>query len=180
MTRSQHIEDALRNLLAQIELHTDCMTGDVNGDYLVDWMDEAEQALNRPNDRLPEMKKMLGERAVCAELMQRAVAVLHTLDGADLDDEQDLRDLQEKLERMALHLRGVDQAINVYGGVWIDASKDLPDADTTVLVTTLGCTDPVWLGFYNGEMWMSVESIVIEVTHWAELPLAPGGVMERA
>ncbi len=61
-----------------------------------------------------------------------------------------------------------------FGGRWIDVNEALPDADTTVLIVAPSCTEPVWLGFYNGELWMSVEGIVIEVTHWAELPIAPG------
>lgn len=40
------LEDALRNLVAQIELATDCMTGTIDANSLVDWVEEAEEALN--------------------------------------------------------------------------------------------------------------------------------------
>ena len=54
-----------------------------------------------------ELERLRGERAVFAELMDDAAMVLHTIDGDDDDEEQKLRDLQARLERMALHVRGL-------------------------------------------------------------------------
>ena len=54
-----------------------------------------------------ELERLHGERAVFAELMDEAAMVLHTIDGDDDDEERKLRDLQERLERMALHVRGL-------------------------------------------------------------------------
>lgn len=41
--RELQLEEALRNLLAQIELHTDCMTGQIESDALIDFVEEAEE-----------------------------------------------------------------------------------------------------------------------------------------
>ncbi len=60
-----------------------------------------------------------------------------------------------------------------FGGSWIDAGKELPDAETTVLVCIRNADEPVWLGYYNGEEWKDVEGMAIDVTHWAEMPLPP-------
>lgn len=67
-----------------------------------------------------------------------------------------------------------------FGGSWIDASKELPDAETTVLICIKDAGEPVWLGYHNGDEWKDVEGMVIEVTHWAEIPLAPGETVEGA
>jgi hypothetical protein len=40
--RELQLEEALRNLLAQIELHTDCMSGQIEFEALEDFVDEAE------------------------------------------------------------------------------------------------------------------------------------------
>lgn len=67
-----------------------------------------------------------------------------------------------------------------FGGSWIDAGKELPDAETTVLVCIKGANEPVWLGYHSGERWLDVEGFVIEVSHWAEIPLAPSETVEGA
>ena len=54
-----------------------------------------------------ELERLHGERTVFAELMYEAAMVIHTIDGDDDDEERKLRDLQERLERMALHVRGL-------------------------------------------------------------------------
>jgi hypothetical protein len=41
-SRALQLEEALRNLLAQIELHTDCMSGQIEFEALEDFVDEAE------------------------------------------------------------------------------------------------------------------------------------------
>ncbi len=58
------------------------------------------------------------------------------------------------------------------GFQWVDATEELPDADITVLVA--GDFDgQVWLGYFDGEDWQSVEGGKIDVTHWAEVPSPP-------
>lgn len=63
---------------------------------------------------------------------------------------------------------------------WHRADEGRPDADLVVLVafdpdTVQG--EPVWLGTWNGDEWVSVDSGVFEegVTHWADVPHGPGG-----
>ena len=53
---------------------------------------------------------------------------------------------------------------------WIDVNDEMPDSDLTVLVFTGGET---WLGYFDGNVWQSVEAGAIEVTHWMELPEGP-------
>lgn len=56
---------------------------------------------------------------------------------------------------------------------WKDVNKELPDADETVLIATIDNTEPVWLGYYDGERWLDVEGIPVNVSHWAPMPEAP-------
>jgi hypothetical protein len=58
---------------------------------------------------------------------------------------------------------------------WNDAQKILPDADECVLVFSPENDEPVWIGFYDGEQWVSDGCIAYEtpVVAWAHLP---GGV----
>lgn len=118
-SRDLLLEEALRNLIAQIELHTDCMDGTIDSNVLVDWVDEAEEVLGY---------------GVTPEYAAKAQHFIN---------------------------------------VWIDASTELPDAETTVLVCIRGASEPVWLGYYNGDEWKDVEGMVIDVTHWAEIPEPP-------
>jgi hypothetical protein len=61
-------------------------------------------------------------------------------------------------------------------------SEKLPQKDLIVLVALADPTDltgpeneitPVWLGYWNGEEWLSVEGDSIQVTHWMLLPESP-------
>lgn len=56
---------------------------------------------------------------------------------------------------------------------WKDVNQELPDADETVLVATIDNTEPVWLGYYDGERWLDAEGIPVNVSHWAPMPEAP-------
>ena len=56
------------------------------------------------------------------------------------------------------------------------ASGVLPDADMTVMVETIGCEEPVWLGCLDGEQWRDVDGMPIEVLAWADLPLGTRGI----
>ena len=61
--------------------------------------------------------------------------------------------------------------------IWWRKAEDLPDADQTVLVATSpvssACSEPVWLGYWDGECWRDVVDDPIDVTHWAPLPEGP-------
>jgi len=53
---------------------------------------------------------------------------------------------------------------------WISVGDILPDSDMTVLINTPRSSEPVWLGFFDGECWRNIEGFPIDVTHWAEMP----------
>lgn len=58
---------------------------------------------------------------------------------------------------------------------WISVKAALPDDDITVLVATIGCDEPVWLGWYESESnsWCAVDATPIKVSHWMPLPEEP-------
>lgn len=58
---------------------------------------------------------------------------------------------------------------------WNSVVDRLPDSDQTVLIACISGTEPVWLGYHNGEEWLTVEGESVSVTHWADMPDGPGG-----
>jgi hypothetical protein len=60
---------------------------------------------------------------------------------------------------------------------WHDASVEVPDADTTVLVQSPDGSEPVWVGFYDELGWHHAEHPLstITVAYWAHLPEGPIG-----
>jgi hypothetical protein len=65
---------------------------------------------------------------------------------------------------------------------WIAVKDQLPDSDTTVLVYAPAALDePVWLGYHDGESWVSVtgamygteDEIAESVLAWAQIPKGP-------
>ena len=60
---------------------------------------------------------------------------------------------------------------------WVDVRDSLPDAEITVLIHAPNASEPVWLGFHDGEFWRSVDAVALvgtnKVTHWADLPGPP-------
>jgi hypothetical protein len=56
---------------------------------------------------------------------------------------------------------------------WKDAATHTPDADTTVLIHCPAEDEPVWMGYFDGEEWRSVEGVPVEVTDWADMPEGP-------
>lgn len=60
---------------------------------------------------------------------------------------------------------------------WIDAQKERPDAERTVLIHCTCSEDPIWFGWWDGEMWCDIAGDPLApafVTHWAEFPEPPG------
>ncbi|ODU25018.1 MAG: hypothetical protein ABS95_01175 [Verrucomicrobia bacterium SCN 57-15] len=54
---------------------------------------------------------------------------------------------------------------------WKDVSKEMPDADTVVLIHSPTADEPVWIGYHDGECWREVGSEqASNVTLWAHLP----------
>ena len=64
---------------------------------------------------------------------------------------------------------------------WKAVTDELPDAETTVLVYAPGADEPVWLGYYDGDDWLTVdhriygepEDVDALVTAWAPMPSGP-------
>jgi len=56
---------------------------------------------------------------------------------------------------------------------WIDASQQLPDDETTVLIAL--DDGEVWTGYHEGDQWfyVSADPLGARVTHWMELPEPP-------
>ena len=48
-----------------------------------------------------------------------------------------------------------------------------PDSDTTVLLFDPAASEPVWLGYLDGEIWRFVDGIPATPTHWGEVPKGP-------
>lgn len=53
---------------------------------------------------------------------------------------------------------------------WHTPAERLPDADLTVIVRTVDCEEPVWLGALDGDQWRDVDGMPITVVRWADLP----------
>lgn len=57
---------------------------------------------------------------------------------------------------------------------WYDPAALMPDPDTTVVVRiALPDGEPVWLGYYDGMEWQSVDGNPIDVLAWADMPGGP-------
>jgi len=58
---------------------------------------------------------------------------------------------------------------------WYDVRIAMPDADATVLVYAPESTEPIWLGYFDGECWRDVSADAYEhpVTHWMDIPEPP-------
>lgn len=57
--------------------------------------------------------------------------------------------------------------------VWHEvANGDLPDADMTVLVRMRDVdAEPVWLGYWTGEVWREASGLEVDVVRWADMPV---------
>ena len=58
--------------------------------------------------------------------------------------------------------------------VWRQPDIAMPDSDETVIVCAFDLDDPVWLGYHDGERWISVDGFPLgNVTCWAHMPKGP-------
>ena len=48
-----------------------------------------------------------------------------------------------------------------------------PDSDTTVLIFDRTASEPVWLGYLDGDTWRNTEGYPMCPTHWAPTPEGP-------
>jgi hypothetical protein len=46
---------------------------------------------------------------------------------------------------------------------------DKPDSDTTVLLFDPAASEPVWLGYLDGDTWRFVDGIPAAPTFWSEM-----------
>lgn len=54
-----------------------------------------------------------------------------------------------------------------------DNPADLPDADLTVLIETdpnSDASEPVWIGYFDGEGWLDALGDTVQVVAWAHFP----------
>jgi hypothetical protein len=47
------------------------------------------------------------------------------------------------------------------------------DSDTTALLFDQAASEPVWLGYLDGDTWRIVDGLPASPTHWAQLPGGP-------
>lgn len=55
---------------------------------------------------------------------------------------------------------------------WHRPADKMPDDDQTVMIHTPTSDEPVWFGWFDGEVWNSVEGFQLsaEVRAWAPVP----------
>jgi hypothetical protein len=63
---------------------------------------------------------------------------------------------------------------------WIACEDDRPDEDMIVIVYAPAQNDPVWLGYHDGDRWLSVDGTELDVSHWQDLPEPPDAEEESA
>jgi hypothetical protein len=56
---------------------------------------------------------------------------------------------------------------------WNPVSDGLPDSDITVQIACASGDEPVWLGYHDGECWLTVAGDLVTVSHWTEMLDAP-------
>lgn len=79
------------------------------------------------------------------------------------------------IEEEVAEYRSLAEALDRLG--WIALAERLPDDDITVMIAMKDGTEPVWLGYYDGDCWYSVDATPIRtrVTHWRPMPEGPNG-----
>jgi hypothetical protein len=45
-----------------------------------------------------------------------------------------------------------------------------PDSDMTVLLFDPAASEPIWLGYLDGDTWRFIDCMPAEPTHWADMP----------
>lgn len=55
---------------------------------------------------------------------------------------------------------------------WYELHERMPDAEITVLieVTDADATEPVWPGWFDGEVWRDALGDEVTVIRWADMP----------
>lgn len=61
---------------------------------------------------------------------------------------------------------------------WHTDPGDFPDADLTVLIELDPAgqySEPVFMGFYDGEVWLDIHGVAVDVIAWANIPKGTRG-----
>lgn len=59
---------------------------------------------------------------------------------------------------------------------WNAIADRLPDVDETVLIYSPGWSEPVWMGWWDGECWRADDGWPMHESpacYWAEIPKGP-------
>jgi hypothetical protein len=48
-----------------------------------------------------------------------------------------------------------------------------PDSDTTVLLFDPAASEPVWLGYLDGDTWRFIDGMTAAPTHYCDIPKGP-------
>ena len=56
---------------------------------------------------------------------------------------------------------------------WRSLLDGTPDVDSLVLVYCPDSDEPVWPGYFDGEVWRHAEGGRCDVTFWAPMPIGP-------
>jgi hypothetical protein len=48
-----------------------------------------------------------------------------------------------------------------------------PDSDTAVLLFDPAASEPVWLGYLDGDTWRFVDGMPAAPTYWTDVPVGP-------
>ena len=66
-----------------------------------------------------------------------------------------------------------------------NSAETLPDSELTVIIHMPNATEPIWLGYHDGEQWFTVEGTAVKdldgdgpVAHWMEMPDPPPATSE--
>lgn len=58
---------------------------------------------------------------------------------------------------------------------WIPVTERLPDDGESVMIAMKDASEPVWIGFHEGERWFSDDAVEQRVTHWMPIIEGPKG-----
>lgn len=99
--------------------------------------------------------------------LKRSIAAV---EAAILDESSKL-----SLAELVLFCRHLVATLEHSGATWIDAKRERPDADITVLLLHPDLAEPVWPGFWDGEEWLSADNHIVtaHVRGWREFPAQP-------
>ena len=79
----------------------------------------------------------------------------------------------DPIEKRQTRLDAPDKSAAADPPGWRTCTREMPDADLTVMIHHPKSDEPVWMGFYDGECWRSIDGARTHVSHWMPLPDGP-------